>query len=106
MCALEYDIKKKGENAYYYAHKARFENNNADLNAKAIIDPGIITGSVPVFLYTEQKLVENVKKPKSISSYQFYDDDKFAMFKSNYQKMPMGITKERIKSDFQKSILI
>ena len=24
MCALEYDIKKKGENAYYYAHKSRF----------------------------------------------------------------------------------
>ena len=66
MCALEYDIKKKGENAYYYAHKARFENNNADPNAKTITGPGIITGGVPVLLHTEQKVVENVKKPKSI----------------------------------------
>ena len=24
MCALEYNINKKGENAYYYTHKSRF----------------------------------------------------------------------------------
>ena len=102
MCALEYDIKKKGENAYYYAHKARFENNNADPNAKTITGPGIITGGVPVLLHTEQKVVENVKKPKSISSYQFYDDDKFAVVKIELPEDAQGITEEGIKSDFQK----
>ena len=102
MCALEYDIKKKGENAYYYAHKSRFENNNADPNAKTITGPGIITGGVPVLLHTEQKVVENVKKPKSISSYQFYDDDKFAVVKIELPEDAQGVTEEGIKSDFQK----
>ena len=102
MCALEYDIKKKGENAYYYAHKSRFENNNADPNAKTITGPGIITGGVPVLLHTEQKVVENVKKPKTISSYQFYDDDKFAVVKIELPEDAQGITEEGIKSDFQK----
>ena len=102
MCALEYDIKKKGENAYYYAHKSRFENNNADPNAKTITGPGIITGGVPVLLHTEQKVVENVKKPKSISSYQFYDDDKFAVVKIELPEDAQGVNEEGIKSDFQK----
>ena len=71
MCALEYDIKNKGENSYYYAHKSRFENKNNDPNAKTITGPGIITGGDPVLLHTEQKVVEVLKKPKSISTYQF-----------------------------------
>ena len=101
MCALEYDIKKKGENAYYYAHKSRFENNNADPNAKTITGPGIITGGVPVLLHTEQKVVEHVKKPKSILSYQFYDDDKFAVVKIELPEDAQGVTEEGIISDFQ-----
>ena len=67
MCALEYDIKNKGENSYYYAHKSRFENKNNDPNAKTITGPGIITGGDPVLLHTEKKVVEVVKKPKAIS---------------------------------------
>ena len=102
MCALEYDIKKKGENAYYYAHKSRFENKNPDPNAKTITGPGIITGGDPILLHTEQKVVETVKKPKSISSYQFYDDDKFAVVKIELPEDAQGITEEGIKSDFQK----
>ena len=81
MCALEYDIKNKGENSYYYAHKSRFENKNNDPNAQTITGPGIITGGDPVLLHTEKKVVEVVKKPKAISKYQFYDDDKFAVVK-------------------------
>ena len=102
MCALEYDIKNKGENAYYYAHKSRFENKNNDPNAKTITGPGIITGGDPVLLHTEQKVVENVKKPKSISTYQFYDDDKFAVVKIELPEDAQGVTEEGLVSDFQK----
>ena len=94
MCALEYDIKKKGENAYYYAHKSRFENKNVDPNAKTITGPGIITGGDPILLHTEKKVIENVKKPKAISTYQFYDDE--------LPEDAQGVTEEGLKSDFQK----
>ena len=102
MCALEYDIKNKGENSYYYAHKSRFENKNNDPNAKTITGPGIITGGDPVLLHTEKKVVEVVKKPKSISTYQFYDDDKFAVVKIELPEDAQGVTEEGITSDFQK----
>ena len=102
MCALEHDIKNKGENSYYYAHKSRFENKNIDPNAKTITGPGIITGGVPVLLATEQKVVENVKKPKSISTYQFYDDDKTAVVKIELPEDAQGVTEEGINADFQK----
>ena len=102
MCALEYDIKNKGENSYYYAHKARFEKKNDDPNAKTITGPGIITGGVPVLLHTEKKVVEVQKKPKSISTYQFYDDDKFAVVKIELPEDAQGVTEEGINADFQK----
>ena len=102
MCALEYDIKNKGENSYYYAHKSRFENKNNDPNAKTITGPGIITGGDPVLLHTEQKVVEVVKKPKAITTYQFYDDDKFAVVKIELPEDAQGVTEEGIISDFQK----
>ena len=102
MCALEYDIKNKGENSYYYAHKARFENKNNDPNAKTITGPGIITGGDPVLLHTEKKVVEIEKKPKAISKYQFYDDDKYAVVKIELPEDAQGVTEEGIISDFQK----
>ena len=102
MCALEYDIKNKGENSYYYAHKARFENKNNDPNAKTITGPGIITGGDPVLLHTEKKVVEVEKKPKAISKYQFYDDDKFAVVKIELPEDAQGVTEEGLFSDFQK----
>ena len=102
MCALEYDIKNKGENSYYYAHKSRFENKNNDPNAKTITGPGIITGGDPVLLHTEKKVVEVVKKPKAISTYQFYDDDKFAVVKIELPEDAQGVTEEGIIADFQK----
>ena len=102
MCALEYDIKNKGENSYYYAHKSRFENKNTDPNAKTITGPGIITGGDPVLLATEKKVVENVKKPKSITTYQIYDDNKFAVVKIELPSDAQGVTEEGVKADFQK----
>lgn len=102
MCALEYDIKNKGENSYYYAHKSRFENKNLDPNAKTITGPGIITGGDPVLLHTEQKVVENEKKPKPISTYQFYDDDKIAVVKIELPEDAQGVTEEGLDSNFSK----
>ena len=83
MSALEYDIKNKGENSYYYAHKGRFEEKDKDPNAKTISGPGIITGGDPVLLQTEKRTIEKIKEPKTISKYIFYDDDKFAVVKIN-----------------------
>ena len=102
MSALEYDIKNRGENSYYYAHKGRFEEKNTDPNAQTISGPGIITGGDPVLLNTEKKVVEQVKAPKTISNYQFYDDDKFAVVKIDLPKDADEVTEECIESNFQK----
>ena len=102
MSALEYDIKNRGENSYYYAHKGRFEDKNTDPNAKTISGPGIITGGDPVLLKTEKKVVEQVKVPKTISNYQFYDDDKFAVVKIDLPKDAEEVTEDSIESNFQK----
>ena len=64
MCALEYNIKNKGENSYYYAHKSKFEDQEKDPNAKTITGPGIITGGDPILLQTEKKQVEIIKEHK------------------------------------------
>ena len=102
ICALEYDIKNKGEHSYYYAHKARFEPENKDPNAKTIKGPGIITGGLPELLATEQRKVEEVKKIKGINTYQFYDDDKTAVVKIELPTEAEGATEEGLVTDFQK----
>jgi hypothetical protein len=81
MCALEYNIKNKGETSYYYAHKSKYENNEANTNAQTITGPGIITGGNPVLLQSEKKKVEIIKETKNITDYVFYDDDKIAIVK-------------------------
>jgi len=70
---------------------------NQDLKIKIQIQ-----GGDPVLLATETKVVENVKKPKSISTYQFYDDDKTAVVKIELPEDAQGVTEEGIKADFQK----
>ena len=102
MSALEYDIKNKGENSYYYAHKNRFEEQNIDPNAKTISGPGIITGGDPILLQTEKRTIEKVKEPKNISKYIFYDDDKFAVVKIDLPKDAEDIEDENLEFDFQK----
>lgn len=102
ICALEYNIKNKGENSYYYAHKARFEPETGDPNAIKIKGPGIITGGTPELLLTEKRKIVEEKKPKAISSYQFYDDDKTAVVKIELQKDAEDALEEGITVDFQK----
>ncbi len=102
MSALEYDIKNKGENSYYYAHKNRFEEQNIDPNAKTISGPGIITGGDPILLQTEKRTIEKVKEPKNISKYIFYDDDKFAVVKINLPTEASDINDDNLEYNFQK----
>ena len=102
MSALEYDIKNKGENSYYYAHKGRFEEKDKDPNAKTISGPGIITGGDPVLLQTEKRTIEKIKEPKTISKYIFYDDDKFAVVKINLPDDAHDINEDNLEYDFQK----
>jgi hypothetical protein len=60
MSALEYDIKHKGENSYYYAHKGRFEEKKVDPNAKTITGSGIIKEEIQYYfkLKKEQLKIE------------------------------------------------
>ena len=102
MCALEYNIKNKGETAYYYAHKSRFEDKDKDPNAITVKGPGIITGGDPVLLQSEKKTVEIIKEPKKITNYIFYDDDKFAVVKITIPDDAKDITEDCLESNFEK----
>ena len=102
MCALEYNIKNKGENSYYYAHKSKFEDQEKDPNAKTITGPGIITGGDPILLQTEKKQVEIIKEPKQITKYIFYDDDKTAVVKMDLPEDAKDITEECLDAKFEK----
>lgn len=102
MCALEYNIKNKGETSYYYAHKSKFEENQKDPNAKTITGPGIITGGDPILLQTEKKAVEIIKEPKQITKYIFYDDDKTAVVKMDLPSDAQEVTDECLESKFEK----
>ena len=99
MCALEYNIKNKGETSYYYAHKNKFEDNKKDPNAKTITGPGIITGGV---LQTEKKPVEIIKEPKQITKYIFYDDDKTAVVKMDLPSDALDVTDDCLEAKFEK----
>ena len=102
MCALEYNIKNKGETSYYYAHKNKFEDNKKDPNAKTITGPGIITGGEPVLLQTEKKPVEIIKEPKQITKYIFYDDDKTAVVKMDLPSDAQDVTDDCLEAKFEK----
>merc|ERR1719486_1411338 len=45
--ALQQDLDRKGDNAYYFAHNRKFE---VPEDAKVITGPGLITGGAPVLL--------------------------------------------------------
>lgn len=81
MTLLEENIKTKGENAYYYAHKRLVENRNDENKGIVIEGPGIITGGDPVKLADNNHPVEVIKEPKKITKYLFIDDDTYATVK-------------------------
>jgi len=80
MSLLEENIKTKGENAYYYAHKRIFDPKEP-VDGKILEGPGIITGGDPVLLDKSLKTVEVIKENKKFTKYIFYDDDKFVRVK-------------------------
>jgi hypothetical protein len=102
MCALESNIKNKGENSYYYAHKYKFEDSKKDPNAQTITGPGIITGGDAILIQTEKRAVEIIKEPKQITKYIFYDDDKVAIVKMDLPKDAEDISDDCLQADFQK----
>lgn len=80
---MEENIKTKGENAYYYAHKRIVdERNNTDkTEGITLTGPGIITGGDPVLLGASNKPVEVIKENKKFTKYLFIDDDDKATIK-------------------------
>lgn len=79
ISALEHNIKSKGENAYYYAHKRKFENKGEE-NGQVIEGYGIITGGDPVHLGKASN-IEHIKETKKFTKYIFYDDGTNAVIK-------------------------
>jgi hypothetical protein len=75
VCALEHNIKSKGEYSYYYAHGRKFEKKDEE-QGKVISGPGIITGGDPILLDKSIKEVVVLKDPVKFTKYIFYDDDK------------------------------
>ncbi len=76
MSLLEENIRTKGENAYYYAHKSYVESKN-DNSQKGIVisGPGIITGGDPVLLEVkDKKEKEVIVENKKFTKYLFIDD--------------------------------
>ena len=88
---LEENIKTKGENAYYYAHKRIVEDrNNQGQQGKTITGPGIITGGDPVLLDVSSKPVETIKENKKFTKYVFMDDDEQATIKIEFPEELKG----------------
>lgn len=78
---LEENIKTKGENAYYYAHKRLVDNRNSNEEGIIISGPGIITGGDPVLLAKSDKPAEVIKENKKFTQYHFSDDQEYATVK-------------------------
>jgi hypothetical protein len=83
MSLMEENIKTKGENAYYYAHKRIVDerDNGSIEQGKVITGPGIITGGDPVKLGNSNKPIEIIKENKKFTKYIFIDDDENATVK-------------------------
>lgn len=82
MSLMEENIRTKGENAYYYAHKRIVDNRDNEQEKGIVIEgPGIITGGDPVKLASCDKKVEPIKENKKFTKYLFIDNDEYATVK-------------------------
>lgn len=82
MTLLEENIRTKGENAYYYAHKRIVDERDGNKEVgQTISGPGIITGGDPTLLHCSDKPVEVIKENKKFIKYVFIDDEGVATVK-------------------------
>lgn len=105
MSLLEENIKTKGENAYYYAHKRLFDDSENQQGIK-IEGPGIITGGDPVLLGKQEKKAEVIKETKKFTKYIFYDDDSFATIKIELpEEIKTEVSNENVDVKFTEKTL-
>ena len=82
---MEENIKTKGENAYYYAHKRivddRFKEKEEGITITGV---GIINGGDPVCIDVKKGKVEVIKENKKFTKYLFMDNDEFATIKIEF----------------------
>ena len=75
MTALEHNIKTKGENAYYYAHGRKYEQDNSQQG------PVLMSGGEPILVQKTSIDVKEIKvvnkTTKIFDKYQFCDDDEY-----------------------------
>lgn len=105
---LEENIKTKGENAYYYAHKRIVDdrNNNNVEQGKVISGPGIITGGDPVLLDVSNKPVEVIKENKKFTKYVFMDDEDYATLKIEFpEEIKTSVLIENVICEFTEKTL-
>lgn len=61
--ALQENVDKKGENAYYFAHTRKFE---VPEDAKVITGPGLITGGQPVLLEAGSAMSPDAEEDRTV----------------------------------------
>mmetsp|Transcript_87438 Transcript_87438/g.255698 ORF Transcript_87438/g.255698 Transcript_87438/m.255698 type:complete len:286 (+) Transcript_87438:68-925(+) len=61
--ALQENVDRKGDNAYYYAHNRKFE---VPEHAKVISGPGLITGGQPVLLESGAMVVDASAEDRTV----------------------------------------
>lgn len=104
---LEENIKTKGENAYYYAHKRVVDEKYKTTEEKGltITGPGIITGGDPVLLDSSKKEIEVIKENKKFTKYLFMDDEDFATIKIDIPEEIRNVVIENVTCKFGEKTL-
>jgi CS domain len=93
--ALIENIKKKGENSYYYAHQPR--NTDSIENAKVLEGEGIVTGGPPKLLKREDS-INGINSTSIIRNYSWADhDDKVSI----YIQLDENVEENRINCTFE-----
>lgn len=85
--ALELDLERKGDNAYYYAHNRKFE---VPADAKVISGPGLITGGAPVLIEAGSQRLDGAAEERTVHVKDYSWADSGAKVKV-YVELPEGV---------------